>query len=186
MTDVIGAEHGHDAGAAANGGGEAIRLEGVSKRFGDFTAVDDVDLSIPQGEFFSLLGPSGCGKTTTLRMLAGFEIPTEGRILLEGEPVEDVPPYERNVNMVFQSYALFGHLDVAGNVAFGLKRRKVPKDEITHAGRRRARAGRARRPVRATGPTSSPAGSASGSRWRGRWSTGPRCCCSTSRSARST
>ncbi len=112
-------------------GGEAIRLEGVSKRFGDFTAVDDIDLSIPNGEFFSLLGPSGCGKTTTLRMLAGFDVPSEGRILLEGEPVEKVPPYERNVNMVFQSYALFGHLDVAGNVAFGLKRRKVPKDEIT-------------------------------------------------------
>ena len=110
---------------------EAIRLEGVCKRFGDFTAVDNVDLTIPSGEFFSLLGPSGCGKTTTLRMLAGFEIPTEGRILLEGEPVEKVPPYERNVNMVFQSYALFGHLDVAGNVAFGLKRKKVAKDEIT-------------------------------------------------------
>ena len=102
----------------------------MTKRFGDFTAVDDIDLSIPRGEFFSLLGPSGCGKTTTLRMLAGFEIPTEGSILLEGEPVEDVPPYERNVNMVFQSYALFGHLDVTGNVAFGLKRSKVPKDEI--------------------------------------------------------
>ena len=115
----------------ANGaGGEAIRLEGVTKRFGDFTAVDDVDLTIPKGEFFSLLGPSGCGKTTTLRMLAGFEIPSEGSILLEGEPVENVPPYRRNVNMVFQSYALFGHLDVAGNVAFGLKRSKVPKDEI--------------------------------------------------------
>ena len=112
-------------------GGDAIRLEGVTKRFGDFVAVDDIDLAIPKGEFFSLLGPSGCGKTTTLRMLAGFEVPTEGRILLEGEPVENVPPYERNVNMVFQSYALFGHLDVEGNVAFGLKRRKVPKDEIT-------------------------------------------------------
>ncbi|MDQ2675516.1 MAG: ABC transporter ATP-binding protein [Actinomycetota bacterium] len=109
---------------------EAITIEGVTKRFGDFTAVDSVDLSIPKGEFFSLLGPSGCGKTTTLRMLAGFEVPTEGRILLEGEPVENVPPYERNVNMVFQSYALFGHLDVAGNVAFGLKRKKRPKDEI--------------------------------------------------------
>ena len=116
-------------GAAA--GGEAIRLEGVSKKFGAFTAVDNVDLTIPSGEFFTLLGPSGCGKTTTLRMLAGFEIPTAGRILLEGEPVENVPPYKRNVNMVFQSYALFGHLDVAGNVAFGLKRRKVAKDEIT-------------------------------------------------------
>jgi spermidine/putrescine transport system ATP-binding protein len=109
---------------------EAIGIQGVTKRFGDFTAVDDVNLSIDQGEFFSLLGPSGCGKTTTLRMLAGFEVPTEGRILLEGEPVEDVPPHRRNVNMVFQSYALFEHLDVEGNVAFGLKRRKVPKDEI--------------------------------------------------------
>ncbi len=117
--------------APETGAREAIRLEGVCKRFGDFTAVDNIDLSIPGGEFFSLLGPSGCGKTTTLRMLAGFEVPTEGRILLEGEPVEDVPPYERNVNMVFQSYALFGHLDVEGNVAFGLKRRKVAKDEIT-------------------------------------------------------
>ncbi len=85
---------------------------------------------IEQGEFFSLLGPSGCGKTTTLRMLAGFEVPTEGRILLEGEPVENVPPYKRDVNMVFQSYALFDHLDVADNVAFGLKRRRVAKDEI--------------------------------------------------------
>ena len=109
---------------------EAIRLEGVCKRFGDFTAVEEMDLTIKKGEFFSLLGPSGCGKTTTLRMLAGFEVPTEGRILLEGEPVENVPPYERNVNMVFQSYALFGHLDVENNVAFGLKRRKVAKDEI--------------------------------------------------------
>ena len=109
---------------------DAITIEGVTKRFGDFTAVDQIDLEILKGEFFSLLGPSGCGKTTTLRMLAGFEVPTEGRILLEGEPVENVPPYERNVNMVFQSYALFGHLDVAGNVAFGLKRKKRPKDEI--------------------------------------------------------
>ena len=97
---------------AATATEEAIRLEGVSKRFGKFTAVDDIDLVIPSGEFFSLLGPSGCGKTTTLRMLAGFEVPTEGRILLEGEPVEDVPPYKRNVNMVFQSYALFDHLDI--------------------------------------------------------------------------
>jgi spermidine/putrescine transport system ATP-binding protein len=109
---------------------EAIRIDGVTKRFGDHTAVDDVSLSIPRGEFFSLLGPSGCGKTTTLRMLAGFEVPTEGRIWLEGEPVENVPPYERDVNMVFQSYALFDHLDIADNVAFGLRRRKVPKDEI--------------------------------------------------------
>jgi len=111
--------------------GDAIRIDGVTKRFGEHLAVDDVSLEIPRGEFFSLLGPSGCGKTTTLRMLAGFEVPTEGRIWLEGEPVEKVPPYERDVNMVFQSYALFDHLDIADNVAFGLRRRKVAKDEIT-------------------------------------------------------
>ena len=110
--------------------GVAIKIDGVTKRFGDHLAVDDISVEIRRGEFFSLLGPSGCGKTTTLRMLAGFEVPTAGRIWLEGEPVEDVPPYERDVNMVFQSYALFDHLDIADNVAFGLRRRKVPKDEI--------------------------------------------------------
>jgi spermidine/putrescine transport system ATP-binding protein len=108
----------------------AIEIRNVTKRFGGLVAVDDVSLEIAEGEFFSLLGPSGCGKTTTLRMLAGFEVPSEGQILLEGQPVEKVPPYERDVNMVFQSYALFDHLDVADNVAFGLKRRKVAKDEI--------------------------------------------------------
>ena len=109
---------------------EAIQLDGVTKRFGSHTAVDDVTLTIEKGEFFSLLGPSGCGKTTTLRMLAGFEQPSEGEILLEGESVADVPPYERNVNTVFQSYALFEHLDVTDNVGFGLKRKKVDSDEI--------------------------------------------------------
>ena len=109
---------------------EAIQLDGVTKRFGSHTAVDDISLNIEKGEFFSLLGPSGCGKTTTLRMLAGFEQPSEGEILLEGESVSDVPPYERNVNTVFQSYALFEHLNVADNVAFGLKRKKVDSDEI--------------------------------------------------------
>ena len=110
--------------------GEAIRFERVTKRFGGTVAVDGLDISIRQGEFFSLLGPSGCGKTTTLRMVAGFEQPSEGRIFLEGEPVETVPPYHRNVNTVFQSYALFEHLDVSENVAFGLKRRKVDGDEV--------------------------------------------------------
>jgi spermidine/putrescine transport system ATP-binding protein len=109
---------------------EAIRIENVTKRFGDQVAVDDVSLSIPRGEFFSLLGPSGCGKTTTLRMLAGFEIPTAGQIWLEGDSVGNVPPYKRDVNMVFQSYALFDHLDVADNVAFGLRRKKVDKAEV--------------------------------------------------------
>jgi spermidine/putrescine transport system ATP-binding protein len=110
--------------------GEAIRFDDVTKQFGSTTAVEDLNLSIRRGEFFSLLGPSGCGKTTTLRMVAGFEQPTEGSVYLEGEPVDDVPPYRRNVNTVFQSYALFEHLDVEGNVAFGLKRRKVDGEEI--------------------------------------------------------
>jgi spermidine/putrescine transport system ATP-binding protein len=109
---------------------DAVRFEGVTKRFGAATAVEGLSLEIRQGEFFSLLGPSGCGKTTTLRMVAGFEQPSEGRIFLDGEPVAGVPPYKRNVNTVFQSYALFEHLDVSGNVAFGLKRRKVAAPEI--------------------------------------------------------
>jgi spermidine/putrescine transport system ATP-binding protein len=108
----------------------AIRFEGVTKRFGEAVAVDDLQLEIERGEFFSLLGPSGCGKTTTLRMVGGFDQPSEGRIFLEGEPVETVPPYERNVNTVFQSYALFEHLSIEDNVAFGLKRRKVGNQEI--------------------------------------------------------
>jgi spermidine/putrescine transport system ATP-binding protein len=108
----------------------AIRFEGVTKRFGEAVAVDDLNLEVERGEFFSLLGPSGCGKTTTLRMVGGFEQPSDGRIFLEGEPVETVPPYERNVNTVFQSYALFEHLSIEDNVAFGLKRRKVEKQEI--------------------------------------------------------
>ena len=109
---------------------DAIRFEGVTKRFGTTVAVDDLSLSVRRSEFFSLLGPSGCGKTTTLRMIAGFEQPTAGTVYLEGEAVDDVPPYERHVNTVFQSYALFEHLDVQGNVAFGLKRRGIAADEI--------------------------------------------------------
>ena len=113
----------------------AIELVGVEKRFpsagGDVRAVERVDLAIAEGEFFSLLGPSGCGKTTTLRMIAGFEEPTSGRILLHGRDMVGVPPYRRDVNMVFQQYALFPHMDVFENVAFGLRRKKVAKDEIT-------------------------------------------------------
>jgi spermidine/putrescine transport system ATP-binding protein len=107
-----------------------IRLIGLTKRFADVTAVDHVDLEIAPGEFFSLLGPSGCGKTTTLRMIAGFEQPSEGRILLDGTDVAYTPPHKRNVNTVFQNYALFPHLDVFDNVAFGLRRAKRPKSEV--------------------------------------------------------
>ena len=106
-----------------------IHLEAVSKRFGEMTAVDDLTLSIPRGDFFAMLGPSGCGKTTTLRMIGGFENPTEGRVFLGGADVTDDPPYKRDVNTVFQSYALFPHLTVEKNVAFGLERKKVAKDE---------------------------------------------------------
>jgi spermidine/putrescine transport system ATP-binding protein len=106
-----------------------VRLERVTKDFGETVAVDDLSLDIPSGEFFSMLGPSGCGKTTTLRMIGGFEEPTRGTIYLTGRDVTDLPPYKRDVNTVFQSYALFPHLNVFDNVAFGLRRRKVEKSE---------------------------------------------------------
>jgi ABC-type Fe3+/spermidine/putrescine transport system ATPase subunit len=107
-----------------------IVVDGVIKDFGDVRAVDNVTLEIPAGEFFSMLGPSGCGKTTTLRMIAGFEEPDSGRILLDGEDVTWVAAKKRNVNMVFQDYALFPHMTVAENVAFGLKLRRVERSEI--------------------------------------------------------
>jgi spermidine/putrescine transport system ATP-binding protein len=106
-----------------------VEIIGVTKRFGTVTAVDAMDLSIARGTFYSLLGPSGCGKTTTLRMIAGFEQPTEGEILLAGQPIAGVPPYQRNVNTVFQHYALFPHMNVAQNVGYGLRQRKVGKAE---------------------------------------------------------
>jgi spermidine/putrescine transport system ATP-binding protein len=109
-------------------GGE-VQLVDLVKRFGDFTAVAGINLQMPSGEFFSLLGPSGCGKTTTLRMIAGFERPTEGQILLDGVDMAQVPPHKRNVNTVFQSYALFPHLTVSENVAFGLRYQKASKQE---------------------------------------------------------
>lgn len=107
-----------------------VRLERVTKRFSEVTAVDDLTLDIHAGEFISLLGPSGCGKTTTLRMIGGFEEPTAGAIFLGGKDVTNRPPYRRDVNTVFQSYALFPHLDVYENVAFGLKRQKVARRDI--------------------------------------------------------
>jgi spermidine/putrescine transport system ATP-binding protein len=107
-----------------------IRLDRVTKAFGDTIAVDDLSLDIEEGEFFSLLGPSGCGKTTTLRMIGGFDDPTRGTIYLGGQDVTDLPPYRRDVNTVFQSYALFPHFNVFENVAFGLRRKKVDRSEI--------------------------------------------------------
>ncbi|MQB08402.1 ABC transporter ATP-binding protein [Agrobacterium sp. ICMP 6402] len=108
-----------------------IRFENVTKRFGDFVAVNNLTLDIYEREFFSLLGPSGCGKTTLMRMLAGFEEPTEGRILLQGKDISGVPPYKRPTNMMFQSYALFPHMSVEKNIAFGLEQDGLPKAEIS-------------------------------------------------------
>ena len=104
-------------------GAEDLVLEGVTKQFGTFTAVDDLDLTVPQGSFFALLGPSGCGKTTTLRMVAGLEEPTAGTIRLGDQDISHLKPYRRPVNTVFQSYALFPHMTIFENVAFGLRRR---------------------------------------------------------------
>src|SRR6478735_10344183 len=108
----------------------SVALQSVTKRFDTLVAVDDLSLELLGGEFFTLLGPSGCGKTTTLRMIAGFERPSEGEIRIEGEDVAGLPPHKRPTNTVFQSYALFPHLSVEANVAFGLKRKRVGKDEI--------------------------------------------------------
>jgi spermidine/putrescine transport system ATP-binding protein len=122
--------------AVAEGGGPpsdrtpVIRLEQVAKVFGDFVAVESADFDIGEGEFFSMLGPSGCGKTTTLRMIAGFEQPTSGRILLHGEDVSRTPPHKRDVNTVFQNYALFPHMTVFDNVAFGLRNRRTPEATV--------------------------------------------------------
>ena len=107
-----------------------VRFDGVSKRFGGATAVEQVSLDIFPGEFFALLGPSGCGKTTLLRLLAGLEMPDAGRILLDGQDIAPVPPYRRPINMMFQSYALFPHLTVEGNIAFGLKQERLARSEI--------------------------------------------------------
>src|SRR6058998_364524 len=113
--------------------GVGIAVEGVGKRFGGVEAVQSVTLAIGEGEFFSLLGPSGCGKTTTLRMIAGFEVPDEGRVILQGKDVTSVFSNRRPVNMVFQQYALFPHMSIYDNVAFGLKVKRVPRQQ--HRGR---------------------------------------------------
>jgi putative spermidine/putrescine transport system ATP-binding protein len=146
-TTAQAADPGPDGSArdAPSGAPAAVRLENVRKVFGDVEAVAGIDLEIAGGEFFSMLGPSGSGKTTTLRMIAGFELPTSGRILLDGEDVSQRPPFERDVNTVFQDYALFPHMTVGDNVGYGLMIRKVPKDE------RAARVADAMRMVRLEG-----------------------------------
>lgn len=156
-----------------------LRIDAVTKEFANFTAVDDLSLIVPRGSFFALLGPSGCGKTTTLRMVAGLEQPTRGRILIGDTDLTGSRPYERPVNTVFQSYALFPHLTVRDNVAFGPKRRGMKNaltlaDEALELVQLPHLAGRK--------PTQLSGGSSSGLPWRGRWSTGPRSCCSMSRS----
>jgi spermidine/putrescine transport system ATP-binding protein len=154
--------------------GADLRLTRVTKKFGDFVAVDDLSLTIPAGSFFALLGPSGCGKTTTLRMVAGLEEPTAGAIHLGDRDVTWTKPYQRQVNTVFQNYALFPHLDIFENVAFGLRRRRAKdiKTKVTQAldlvelghlaGRK---------------PASCRGASNSGSLWPELSSTGHRCCC---------
>src|SRR3954453_19008051 len=130
---MVQTHEGPVTGAHAQDGGPAqadVALRGVTKVFDGHTAVDDLTLEIPRSSFFALLGPSGCGKTTSLRMIGGFEDPTAGRVELGGVDVTDVPPYKRDVNTVFQSYALFPHLDVERNVSFGLERKRVAKAEV--------------------------------------------------------
>ena len=161
-----------------------VTLRGVTKRFDDLVAVDDIDLDVRPGEFLALLGPSGCGKTTTLRMIAGFEEPTAGEIEIGGRSAVGVPPHRREVNTVFQQYALFPHMTVLDNVAYGLKQRKIGREE------RRRMAAEALELVRLTGREQAQAGAALGrhaaarrARARARHAA-RRCCCSTSRSAR--
>ena len=126
-------------------GTPAVELRHVTKRFGEVVAVDGISLQIANGDFFALLGPSGCGKTTTLRMIAGFETPSEGEVYIQGQCVTDIPPFRRNTNMVFQNYALFPHMSVEKNIAFGLEMKRVPRAEI------RRRVGEALEMVRLSG-----------------------------------
>ena len=167
----------------------AVSLSGLRKVFGTgdqaVTAVDGVDLEVRDGEFFSMLGPSGSGKTTVLRIIAGFELPTSGTVLLGGMDVSRRAPFERDVNTVFQDYALFPHMTSRTTSGTGCGCARSARPSGGAGWRRRWRPYGSRATARGA-PRSSPAASGSGSPWPGRWSTGPGCCCSTSRSARST
>ena len=152
-----------------------IRFKSVTKRFGDFTAIDDLTLDIFEKEFFALLGPSGCGKTTMMRMLAGFETPTSGAIELAGQDIAPIPPNKRAVNMMFQSYALFPHLSVYENIAFGLRRDKMPKMDLDNRVAEMLKLTRLEKFARR---------SDSGWRWHAALQRGRSCCCWMSRWAR--
>ena len=171
-------------GAPGPGTGRAaVRLVALHKSFGSLAAVAGVDLEIAEGEFFTMLGPSGSGKTTLLRLIAGFERPDSGTVELGGADVTRQPPYARNVNTVFQDYALFPHMSVLQNVEYGLRVRRVARAERAAARRARPWTWSGSAGSAAASRSSCPAASGSGSRWPGPSSTSPRCCCSTSRSA---
>ena len=153
---------------------EMVRLQGISKKFGNNVIIPSLDLTIYDGEFITLLGPSGCGKTTLLRMIAGLETPTEGSIYLDDENVTALPPYKRDVNMVFQHYALFPHMTVEENIKFGLMMKKVPADEQKERVSQvlyltQLEEFRNRRPQQMAGSSASPSPAP--------WSTIPRSCC---------
>ena len=153
----------------------AVIIKNAVKKYGDFTAVNGISLNIEQGEFFTLLGPSGCGKTTLLRMIAGFNTVDGGEICFDEQVINNLPAHKRDIGMVFQNYAIFPHLNVADNVAYGLKARKVPKEQIT------PRVDEALRMVqidqlKAPSPTSCPAGSSSVWPWPGPSSLSRGCC----------
>ena len=170
-----------ESSAGDKSGGAFLSLRGLTKRYGDFLAVDNITLDVPKGELVAFLGPSGCGKTTSLRMIAGLTPQSGGQIVVGGKDITGVPPYRRDMGLVFQSYALFPHMTVAKNVAFGLEMRGVSRADIA----KRVREALALvhlQGMETRRPRTCRAGSSSASRWRARWSSARRSCCSTSRS----
>ena len=160
-----------------------LEIRNLTKTFDGQNAVEDVSLTIYKGEIFALLGPSGCGKSTLLRMLAGFEQPSEGQIVLDGQDMSHVPPYQRPINMMFQSYALFPHMTVEQNIAFGLKQDKMPRAEIAERVAEMLALVHMQEYASAS-RTSFPAASGNGWRWRAARPSGRSCCCWMSRWAR--